>query len=251
MYLDVRLAVRYAFGKLDYLPLSLVETLLEARSSSKGSKDGSHPFPWDGWLLNRQISATFAANDWNYACFYFLQTMSLFDLFSFFHYPFSYLPYFFSPMLISKNLRKSVLDWFSILFFKSQDHLAFEEIHRRDEWDQMDPAAWSVLSYSLALNQAGRPWVQRWGMPVMNGVVLTFGTKLRWNMKHHEPFWVILFQILHFGVYDIWIYMVYRYTALSCTPNCRNLIHEKLGIDQWRIHGNGSSWKLGIPQHPH
>ena len=115
----------------------------------------------------------------------------------------------------------------------------------------MDPAAWSVLSYSLALNQAGRPWVQRWGMPVMNGVVLTFGTKLRWNMKHHEPFWVILFQILHFGVYDIWIYMVYRYTALSCTPNCRNLIHEKLGIDQWRIHGNGSSWKLGIPQHPH
>ena len=46
-YLDVRLAVRYAFGKLDYLPLSLVETLLEARSSSKGSKDGSHPFPWE------------------------------------------------------------------------------------------------------------------------------------------------------------------------------------------------------------
>lgn len=28
-----------------------------------------------------------------------------------------------------------------------------EKIHRRDEWDQMDPAAWSVLSYSLALNQ--------------------------------------------------------------------------------------------------
>ena len=107
------------------------------------------------------------------------------------------------------------------LVFKSRDHLAFQEIHRRDEWDQMDPAAWSVLSYSLALNQAGRPWFQRWGMPVMNGVVLTFGTKLRWNMKHHETFWIILFQILHFGsfwcirLYGIPVYRIVLHTQLQ------------------------------------
>ena len=34
-----------------------------------------------------------------------------------------------------------------------------QEIHRRDEWDQMDAQLYALLSYSLALNQAGRPEV--------------------------------------------------------------------------------------------
>ena len=53
-------------------------------------------------------SATFAANDKQCPFLIFLAS-------SITHFPIYHI--FFSAMMISKNLRKSVLDWFSILFF--------------------------------------------------------------------------------------------------------------------------------------
>ena len=203
----------------------------------------------DGWLLNRhktlqnlQLNGSWFGNvcrKW--------QTMSLFDLFSFFHYPFSYLPYFFSAMMISKNLRKSVLDWFSILFLIPRPlSLWGNPPSRRMGSD----GSCRMVCAELQLGpESGGAAV---GSKMGNACDEWRCLNIRYQTPmEHETSWTFLSYPFSNSTFWCIRYMVYRYTALSCTPNCRNLIHQKLGIDQWRIHGNGSSWKLGIPQHPH